>query len=85
MSGGVSDPAMFHAARLTQESRIRVALSGGRVAPENLDYAIRYFLEGPGKDLPRPCTRADWQYLLLSTGIRRPPVPAADLAGDFTG
>ncbi len=77
---------MIFANRLTQESRIKVELLGGKVPPEDLREAVEFFLSGPGKDMPRPCNRGDWCALLLKTGVRNPPAYPfflSDLVGEF--
>lgn len=72
--------------RLTQESRIKVELLGGKVLPLELREAVEFFFTGPGRDLPRPCSRRDWRLLLLKTGFRNPPLlpfMSSDMEGEF--
>ncbi len=72
--------------RLTQESRIKVELFGGKVDALELREAVEFFLSGPGKSMPRPCSCLEWRRLLLRTGFRKPPLrpfSPSDMEGEF--
>ena len=72
--------------RLTQESRIKVQLLGGKVDSLELREAVEFFLEGPGRSMPRPCSRREWRLLLFRTGFRKPPllpILPSDMQGEF--
>ena len=72
--------------RLTQESRIKVQLLGGKVDSPELREAVEFFLEGPGRSMPRPCSRGEWEQLLHLTGFRKPPllpILPSDMEGEF--
>jgi len=71
------------AERRTHESSITVWLTNRRAHLIDLRKAVEYFLTGPGKNLPRPCCRCEWKHLLLTTEVRRIPIPNDDLAGEF--
>jgi len=77
-----SRAAAEHAERRTNESIIKVYLSGGRIERADLWTAVAYFHNGAGSGMEKPCCEHSWASLLRETG-RVPAATPDSFCGKF--